>query len=144
MTKLKNIEQLDSYDTTKSKVKKWHEKSSMMGVGSAWELRKILSQSMYIKNIKDFVANLAPNSNGYKNSEEYWIYGLENLAEESVIDILLTVVSRELKITVKRLSMVRTQRYTSGIENVFQRHFEEDIVVEKDNICIIVSEKTKK
>ena len=56
---------------------------------------------------------------------------------------MLTVVDRELELVIKQLSNVRMKRYLSGYRGVFDKEFVENIIVNQDNICIVVTEKNE-
>lgn len=143
MTKLKTSNTLDSVNVTKKKIQQWKEKNSISGVASAWELKRILNQSMFNGYLKEFVKNISPKGYEYEDADKFWAYGFENLPEDLAINIMLTVVDRELELVIKQLSNVRMKRYLSGYRGVFDKEFVENVIVNQDNICIVVTEKNE-
>lgn len=75
----------DSWETTQSKLRKWLQSKS------AWELRKILSESSFFRIIAMCAALRAPNKPSQVQWQDWWAFYLEQIPERQAIDLLLDV-----------------------------------------------------
>lgn len=131
--------EFDNYLETERKIKKWKDNGSMNGYYSAWEIKRILSNSKYISYIKSFVHNRSPDAQYYENEEIYWNYALPEMQEEYVCNLLLSVWINEVVKLISLLSQVRTKFILSGSAAAYQGKYTENIIIDNKQLQVIIS-----
>lgn len=76
---------------TQSRLKKWQKESS-----TAWNLRRILSDSEYFNFIGQCAADRANNRPDHVSWQDWWAFYLERLTEKEAVTLLLEVWNKDV------------------------------------------------
>ncbi len=91
---------------------------------SAWELRKILSDSEHFREIAIFAARRAKNRKPGVTWQDWWGFYLEKMPEKEAIQLLLDVWNKDVKAFLAKSSRQQANQIIEGLSE-YLREFPE-------------------